>query len=738
MKRSAAIYEREYDGGDYSEEEEEDEENEVFLPIVLTKGAVSKEKYVSSVGEYISSVSKIACFVSTTYAKCVSGTILDLPERDVKFLYDEMMDVHDALMSYGFVHSQNANFKRVFPCKTKGEDVLRKTSLRSHLFWETCKARWCVKIMRALKNTEETSKVIGGGGDGGADSGEHADDDIYYEILEDMGICPYPERDVETYSQRELGQAFFMLSAHWKTMDYVPTLSEYVNKLVDRMCDFFCYSMNGEEMDDENLRQPIPDRMLPRFEVEKGDPHSNKKSVSSSSSFFSSRSSSVSSSKWIPSSSGGDRNRKFSKNNARTKGIYDDEHEHDDHHEGYEGPEDTTQYAPTFDYVMMCQMRMFNFLKDLSYYEDREKRDMRKACAFYRAKCVRIKNSNRNACERYDCTSYLNTDILKRHVVGACENIAPEQKERTASKFVYGTFSETDKEWLVYKQPINLPSYADEFISKECKGPTYSTEVVEKTRQTYAQMLKGDVGDDKLTGFYEWCVLKNASRLFALEFDLFQNVIYNREEIADHATNIFSAKQPLIVQFFSRYYVFYAGKVITDDPNERNPETEPEKVLYVDYALENEYSRNKVKETVNACTVYDTLLLWIYIMLCDFPDSEKSKGIENRLKTKFAEYNKLEEQERLAAISGIRREKRSRIQMEDEEDLEFDVGREGRLRERKNAEDMEMEENEGISERQNVHDWYFDQIVNLNEDELKRQERQTGGGDAEKQGLFFF
>jgi hypothetical protein len=650
-------------GDDYDDDDDNEsyecDDNDIVIPIVPNKNSVSKEHYVNAVEKYIVVISKIAQFASETYVECISSRFEDKSYEQVAREELQLTSVYDEVVNYGFIQSEKEEFTEVFLCKSKKEDVQRKTSLRTHLFWEICKLRWSLNKMRnRMKNTFGDEKAI--------TRRKKREREDYVKALFDLNVCLYPRKNTNTFTQRELDQAFFLLSSCWKTIDYSPVLSKYVNRLIDRMCDFFCFSMSSDEMDDADLRQPLPMEMLPRFQI-------------------SSRS-------------------KESKRRNDRKGGRKGEEEREEEEE--EENNDPRQYAPNFDFVIMCQMRFFNFLNDLSLYENRPKKDLKTSLDYYRSECVRIKNVKKNVFSKYDSETYLNVNMIKRFVLDSCQHVSPEQKEKTASRYVFSTFSKTDYEWLVYKQPVDLPSFADEFISKACKDSAY-TQVVERTRKTYAEILKEDAGDVKLTGFYEWCVLKNASRLFALHFDIFEKAVVNREEVRENSVFIFNYSKPLIVQFFSRYHVFYDG------------------YLFVDETIDSSSSN------VNESTIYDTLMLWICIMLKDFGNSKKSKRIESTLKNKYAEYFKLEEMERNAKDYEFRKQQRSRIQMEDEE---ISVRNDKEEEEEEEEKENEDEDNDGRSQRQNVHDVYFEKAVNLSEEVLS----DLNPSEREKTGLYFF
>lgn len=546
------------ESGEIEEEEESGEfsnENESLvhssetlnlpdLPFAVGEDLL-KEKRFEIIDQYLKAISVLSRFGARNYLHYVLSIKNDATADDPEVIFE----VYDHVLIYFLNNSKNQLFTRVFACKLESEDITRKTCLRSHLFWEICKL---IVICDTLKDNDKSNNVS----------------DVIKKMvtLRPCGILPSLKHP-KYMSQRELNQAFFLLSSKWKTIDYTKALSVYVNALLSRMSRFFCYTMTEDEMDDEELRSRVPVEILPSAEA-----------------------------------------------------VHDVVH--------------PKQYAPNLDFLIMCQIRLYHFLGDIRYYESRIKRDLK--MGLEEQMHIAIENNKRRtfggtltrvdqAC-RYDVRSWLSVKLLKKFCVEGCKNIAPEQKEKTASRYVYCTFSEADREWLLYKKPVSLPSFADEFISKECKDAAY-TIVVEKTRRTYATIFDEDSKDASMVGFYEWCVLKNMSRLFALGFDLCLKATVSREELKKDPTKslyVFQHEKPLIVQFFSRYQVFYKG------------------ILYVHTGYEgeneDELSREeKEKRSKNA--IYNTIMLWICFMLNDFPYSSKSKNIKTELEGKYAEFD---------------------------------------------------------------------------------------------------
>lgn len=747
----------------------------IDIPIIPSKENTSKEQFLNIIGQFLSVMSKISLYTSEVYAKCASPDFMRMSENDSIDLGNEINDVYTKLLNYGMVYSEHKDFVDVFSCKDKNEDIQRKSSLRTHLFWEICRLRWCLnKIRYYIYNLKENPTLVSKNKNGSLKTrGQLKEEEenarkiklsneikakYYSYSITKMGICLYPKKHPMSYSQRELGQAFFLLSSNWKYIDYSISLSKYVNYLIDRMCCFFCYSMSEEEMDDIDLRQPIPISKLPEF---------------------SNRSKQILESNNILSSNNNNNN-----NIQQRMGAMDINHSKRHRAGAYGGDEDDEddeydeeiidkrnskndydnanklnikkQYGPSFDFVMMSQMRFFNFLSDLALYEERDKKNMWDVLNTYYTILMEDKKKVTNIFTTYDPKSYISVDLIKRFVLDSCKHVSPEQKEKTANRYVFGTFSKTDKDWLLYKQPVNLPSFADEFISKACKDAAYA-QVVERTRKTYEEILRDDVNDITLTGFYEWCVLKNASRLFALYFDIFNTVIFNREEIRESSVFIFQNKKPLIIQFFSRYYVFYKGYLFTDPYLEYPYKTmkkkgggEEEEKDKMQSAMR--FKKNSSKkgtenmgpfslnqeDGLNERTIYHVLLLWVCIMLVDFPNSKKSKNIESVLKTKYAEYFKKDTLEKKAlGLSYLEQLKRSNASKSRMQTSDEDVLLQGQLRNAKkkksgpagNYSESSDEDEDNLdgdedgrnkrSERTNVHDSYFDKISNLEDTELQ-------------------
>ena len=542
--------------------------------------------YYGTVKVYLEEMAKISQVSSRCYKKIVLRTD-DNNDHDGVGDYEECKGLaesaYDYLSVYLFSNYNKMDFRKVLPCKMEDEDVVRKYSLSNHAFWETCRLYATVyeaKKRTELEKTMGKKKVL-----------ERMSNDS--EALQLYGNS-IVEGSPHEFSQRELSQAFFLLGGIWKTAKYSGPLQRYVEGLVARMCDFFCYSCTGEELDEERMRCPIESSSL---------------------------------------SYGGG---------------------------GGGGRPPQRQYYPNLDYSVMSQIRFHHFVGDLKCYEDRRKASLEDELSknldhlrydAHRAKLSAGRSeSSTNMVEavtKYDASNWLCLDILRAHSEYACERISPEQKERTSSRYVYCSFSEADRDWLKYKNPISLPSFADEFISKECRDTAYD-EVVKKTSRSY-QDIYAEEGDNFAgAGFYEWCVLKNTSRLFALKFDIFDGFVFDRERVKNDpevAIQLATGKKPYIVQFFSEYRVFYQKRYFVDldlqdglvdkGGDESHPFGHPypeQEQQQQRYGVRFDRARKRLEGAI-----YDTVLLWITIMLKDFPKSDVSKSIVETLQTKHCE-----------------------------------------------------------------------------------------------------
>lgn len=284
-------------------------------------------------------------------------------------------------------------------------------------------------------------------------------------------------------------------------------------------------------------------------------------------------------------------------------------------------------YAPNLDFVIMCQIRFLNYSIDLFWTQHVQKVNLQSN--FFSFSTSQPQHQEEEEMKEpielvtLPSHAWLSVDILKHFCMQACELISPEQKERTSSRFIYCCFSESDRDWLLYKKPISLASFADEFIARECKDTGYS-DITKLAARSLKDIIKDEKTNLTMVGFYEWCILKNLSRLFAAHFDLFETNIYNREDVIliENSVSIFHRKKPLIVQFFSRYHVFYQRKM---------------------YVIENHTSDEMI---------YYTLLCWICIMIRDFPESKKTKHIVSVLKSKFTELNSDQQKIKLKTTDG--------------------------------------------------------------------------------------
>jgi hypothetical protein len=745
-----------YNSCEYFEDVDDDEENEAIrLPIIPKKTEVCKEKYASVIVSFLEAVTVVSERVSFYYFKCVSSKTPLKPVSYLRNLREEIGCFYDEILIYCLTHSANEGFVEIFECKNENEDISRKTSLRTHLFWELCRLRWCKIRLRYL--TRVLSK------EGKEEERKNYSYSAYVSELRRLGICLHPDRTPMQYTQRELGQAFFLLSSVWKTIDYSKTLSKYVNFLMDRLCCFFAYSMPAEEMDDVELRQSISMNALRQSMLDEAEGTCVRDPLESIDSLKKNKNKAE-----HPKNRGnrindcsitGDESTGYKLDFSFSNGSSSSSSSNDDSTDNERKEIDKQskikiQYAPNLDYLVMSQMRFFNFLGDLTAYENVNKGDLITFNEKYAQKLSKlygvydingtITHGGSNAYVKYDVSECVSIGILKRFVSESSLRVTPEMKERTASRYVYCSFSKTDYDWLYYKKPVSLPSFADEFISKACREGAYA-EVVQKGQRSYPDILKQDADDVTVTGFYEWCMLKLLSRLFALNFDLCERYVFERDDLRKHAIYIFQSKKPLIVQFFSRYYVLYKGTLYVD----KTLETIPHRYQTAESESEARVERNRQ-------TLYDTFLLWIRIMLVDFPKSGKSIEILKTLKTKYAEYMRHVVASRIA--SGIKRTAGGMSKVYVKNNANFgseyeDSMSRGPIAELEEKHDEEEDEEENETEKRaketrssyaTVHDDYFKNIYvrpdNKEEEEYNRMRKndQFVNVNIEKTTLGFF
>jgi hypothetical protein len=431
-------------------------------------------------------------------------------------------------------------------------------------------------------------------------------------VRNELGLTIHAKHPAK-FSQREMNQAFFLLSAKWKTVAYGASLARYVRSLTLRMCEFFCYSSTAEEMDDEDLRDVIPMSAIRRRPTRVG------------------------------------------RRSDSNRPSFDDE----ESSSRFRPP--TRFYRPNLDFVMMCQFRFYRFEGDVYFYESIPKvvydestlsdyvsltkishrrksgvnrtreyssdvptwiLDVSKRSHPERKRYARDILENRGLEKKrwallktttVDVDDWLSVDLMKRFSVASFRLVSPELKEKTSSRYVYCSFSEADRDWLKYKNPPSMPSFMDEYVCKECKDEAYDV-VVKKAGRGYEQIFREDSNDPSAVGFYEWCAIKSVSRLFALGFDMFNDgLVFGREDLYGKTEeDVFDSAgrrdEPTLMQFFSSYRVYHRGTY---------------------YVPEGDHDGKDI---------YDAMMLWICISLNESREKKIAKTIESSLKKKHAEY----------------------------------------------------------------------------------------------------
>lgn len=682
-----------------SDEDEDDHVDEIvinlpLLPTVDSSSELTTIKYTELVSTLMSALSSISRFATRNYMHYFCNPLkmfnennshigfesMEPKEDNIKYDPIETIEyAYNSMLIYMLTNSQNPLFTEIKHFVIDNEDVIRKFCLRSHVFWEVCKLHLTLaSIPKVLSKSPTVEQEISNknknnnnncnnttslspnsesvddkrerlkevllewnspltipsitsssyipsrlyrlkpnlyhqlfdvfGGKGlsliqhfetfkyhfnSYSSSSLIDDDIQMKELQESDILIESRVHPLEMSQRELNQSFFQLSKKWKTIDYTETLSMYVKALLTALCLQFCFSSTREEMDDTELRQCLTQNVLN---------NNNGKNTN---------------------------NRHHNNNNSKNQR--------------------NAVYGPNLNFLIMSQIRYYHFMGDLWNYESKTKRDLIAALDDYKRKIIHnaLYSSQKKVKENYgrrrrykyqnqsnytngknyssspsssiyihDIEEWLSEDIIERFSLECCDRISPEQRENTGQRLIFTKFSGADKDWAMFLKPVELSSFADDYICRYFRGPSYSF-ILNDIKRSYHEIYQNDGKDSSMVGFYEWCVLKNVSRLFIPDLDMFLKVIVHREEVFGHYLFMFSYQKPLIVQFFSRYQVYYRGEI---------------------YVINEEYNCQPGDKIEKDKYIYKTLMLYICIILQDFPKSKKAKAIVNALKDKYSEY----------------------------------------------------------------------------------------------------
>jgi len=579
--------------------------------------------------DFIETIAELSDSVSTIYRNLIrynftitsigtTTTMVGLSDYQFNLIASMIKEIYFKIESIFFVKSQLPAFTRIIQFSLKGEDVVRKISLRSHLFWELCRLRYCAKglinlndyTQNMMHETKHTYSFYCSGDvcdtfaddidfdsddddNNNNDNDDSESDNDYgsflnrFESTLSIGVKKVTSSttmDAASYfshvgkpigklSQKELNVCFYKLSKYWKTMDYTRGLANYVETLMDRVAEYFCYSMTEEEgFNDPELRQPAATNLSQQQQ----QPHHQKQ-------------------------------------------------QHQQRH-----------FAPNFDFLMMSQMRYYHFVSHLRVYDSFIKKDLNTSISWWLSKVYEVHGAGESSSSSSSSSSlgqcnvreWFSLHMLERHVSSLFPTATTDQKNSAAAKYVSCMFSECDREWLAYRPPLSLPSAdLDEFVCQHCVGAEYG-DIVKKNACKLGTIALRESKDRKRIGFYEWLIVRMTTNLFSQDFSLEERYAFSRTDMTRPGASIqiTESKKPLLLQVFSRYYVYYNETLYVDNDNEIN---ECQNATQQQQQQQQRRSPNH--------TIWKSLLLWMSIMMIDFPNSSKSKSIAEHMKRLFYE-----------------------------------------------------------------------------------------------------
>lgn len=456
-------------------------------------------------------------------------------------------------------------FRKVFKYPMPKSDVIGKTTMCHHLFVELCRLRFIVRIDYILFQGPAFS------------TSKHVKDFI------DQSVIPQNRgyKSIYAESQREIVQDLYTLSKFWKTIQMSNSLDQYVDTLFDRVSMFFLYSSTSDYMDDDRYRNAVPASMLTtpiRVELDQfgeemidNDEDSYDETLD-----------------YYP--------------------LNETRHRRTVQGASYKKPI-RVQYYPSLVFSTLCQFYMVDYLGSKMVYFKFNKYDAYNAIETCTRELSRIHSNH-----RLNFSKWFSIDVLKRWVHNNWSHVVSEFSRDISDKYIYNSFSSAEEMWL-YKNDEGTDMSSNNYLStlKSCR-PTEEVSIVKKSRTPLKELMVECREDCKKIGFYEWCVVRLLARMFALQMDFVHLYVIGRDQLYVNQLKLSIATKPRIVQYFSKYYVFYKNALFVP------PQT-----------FDTDLVHSELHAKTND-TIFDAVLLWIGIMLRDFPNHKHSRGISMRLK----------------------------------------------------------------------------------------------------------
>ncbi len=641
----------------------DEEDDDVNLPKppsaaadVFDEKNVSNDEWINYSCIYLEKLGKFAYSINAWYhTAIVKQEEIDKEEREkiliplynhlsTYFIENSCYKKWTEVLSYTSSvdkHRNNDNNNSSGEKKGGGGKIKSKTSLRTHLFWELTRLRIIVRIKEIrIKYKNKCA--------------------FHYKLLVKQGIVTpiLGIKPILNYSQKNLKLAFFILTKHWKTCSYSVELDEYINLLLDRLSMFFCHSFYGNILNVEEFRQELrfPDNFtLPLRQQainpitaykdtcddkddENDDDDDDDDDISSEEEddlSINNDNDEMYQQQQQQQQSG--RNRQYSNNNNFNTVNNNNNRNMNAQRRQQRQKQQQHQYAPNFDFVFLAQLWYYELVEPLNYFNSRPKKSLQ--VRLNSIKQSYILQEGRGLRHPYNRNNRPSMDPLKWMPHGfffewckhKCQTIHHKFDEVVKKRYLQLIIPPEAREWLLFKKSSFIKSWTPKNILEQYVGPIYK-KMIDKASSCPYDIFEKERNKSTSTGIYEWLILKLFDKMFGPDIAFFDCFIISRDDLNDNEKIVSfhdSSSRPLIVQFFSKYYVYYDFE------------------LFVDHKIVPSTSTSSIQITQpSPSSIYDTIKLWLYFM------SVSKKG-----KKLFLKINDALKQElyKLQTIKGVHR-----------------------------------------------------------------------------------
>lgn len=547
----------EYD--EYSDEDENINVLDIDLPDIPEYDKNTVDEWNNYACVYIESLAKIAHQLDKWYDLYVTqGQPMDQNE-----FKEIILPLFKKLTNYFIITSTCEKWTQIILFKTENLDesdnnTKGKTTLRTHLFWELAKLRVIARISIINGNVYKHVNAL------------------YFKLLVKqqiispvLGIKP-----ILQYSQKELNVAFYMLTKIWNTCEYSEELDIYVNLVLDRLSMIFCQSFLDSTMNMDEFRQELvlPDELADALET---TPDS-----------------------W------------------RCEAIINAVSDNIRNNRSSNTINNKMQYGPNFDYVYKSQVLYYWLITPLTGFKDRHKRSLQNKLHYFNNYQRQQQEYREEEQREENPLIWMPPNFLFEWCKNKIKSIHNKFGDILKKRYINMLVPPETREWLMYTKAVQIKSWTPVNMLKHYLGPVHRRLLEDASREPNV-IFKKESENSKLKGLYDWMILKLIDKLFGPDVAFFECFVISREDMENEqkmASFDESSVQPLIVQFFSRYYVYYNFE------------------LYVDNGILSSHNVTAAT-TVNsftstsASTIYDTMTLWLHFMSI----SDKGKKMFTKL-----------------------------------------------------------------------------------------------------------